>query len=192
MCVVCAKFQRVDTDLDFVGSTVTSQSLCSWKIDLVTCRSGSWQIPQKFPRYRFVPRHTRGIECQALARKPRLRIELKYCTRGLHIVDTRQEHRRHAEGSQAALRHCRGPQLWPRTSIPHPPTPGQHTKMPGWTQILTTVMIQKVTPRTPKPRISRMKGHLSKRTAFVRDVVKEVSGYGATFLANDEDPKLMR
>ncbi|EME39696.1 hypothetical protein DOTSEDRAFT_75371 [Dothistroma septosporum NZE10] len=33
-----------------------------------------------------------------------------------------------------------------------------------------------VTPRQPKPRISRMKGHLSKRTAFVRDVVKEVSG----------------
>ncbi|RMY73604.1 hypothetical protein D0863_03770 [Hortaea werneckii] len=28
----------------------------------------------------------------------------------------------------------------------------------------------------PKPRVSRMKGHLSKRTAFVRDVVKEVSG----------------
>ncbi|KAK4500014.1 hypothetical protein PRZ48_008200 [Zasmidium cellare] len=34
----------------------------------------------------------------------------------------------------------------------------------------------KVTPRQPKPRVSRMKGHLSKRTAFVRDVVKEVSG----------------
>ncbi|KAF4309238.1 ribosomal protein L36 [Botryosphaeria dothidea] len=34
----------------------------------------------------------------------------------------------------------------------------------------------KVTPRTPATRISRTKGHLSKRTAFVRDVVKEVSG----------------
>ncbi|KAL1304893.1 hypothetical protein AAFC00_003811 [Neodothiora populina] len=34
----------------------------------------------------------------------------------------------------------------------------------------------KVTPRQPKPRVSRTKGHLSKRTAFVRDVVKEVSG----------------
>lgn len=42
---------------------------------------------------------------------------------------------------------------------------------------LTEVLIQKVTPRQPKPRVSRMKGHLSKRTAFVRDVVKEVSGY---------------
>jgi len=34
----------------------------------------------------------------------------------------------------------------------------------------------KVTPRQSKPRVSRTKGHLSKRTAFVRDVVKEVSG----------------
>ncbi|KAL1584858.1 Large ribosomal subunit protein eL36 [Cladosporium halotolerans] len=34
----------------------------------------------------------------------------------------------------------------------------------------------KVTPRQVKPRVSRTKGHLSKRTAFVRDVVKEVSG----------------
>lgn len=37
--------------------------------------------------------------------------------------------------------------------------------------------IQIVTPRQPKPRVSRMKGHLSKRTAFVRDIVKEVAGY---------------
>ncbi|KAK0363161.1 ribosomal protein L36 [Friedmanniomyces endolithicus] len=35
----------------------------------------------------------------------------------------------------------------------------------------------KVTTRQPKPRISRMKGHLSKRTAFVRDIVKEVAGH---------------
>ncbi|KAK0363085.1 ribosomal protein L36 [Friedmanniomyces endolithicus] len=35
----------------------------------------------------------------------------------------------------------------------------------------------KVTPRQPKPRISRTKGHLSKRTAFVRDIVKEVAGH---------------
>ncbi|GAB7359372.1 hypothetical protein MBLNU230_g6023t1 [Neophaeotheca triangularis] len=34
----------------------------------------------------------------------------------------------------------------------------------------------KVTPRQSKPRVSRMRGHLSKRTSFVRDVVKEVSG----------------
>lgn len=38
-------------------------------------------------------------------------------------------------------------------------------------------MEQKVTPRQPKPRVSRMKGHLSKRTAFVREIVREVSGY---------------
>ncbi|MCJ1449649.1 MAG: 60S ribosomal protein L36 [Stictis urceolatum] len=34
----------------------------------------------------------------------------------------------------------------------------------------------KISPRDAKPRISRSKGHLSKRTAFVRDVVKEVAG----------------
>ncbi|KAI0600212.1 ribosomal protein L36e [Biscogniauxia sp. FL1348] len=34
----------------------------------------------------------------------------------------------------------------------------------------------KTTPRVHKQRVSRSKGHLSKRTAFVRDVVKEVSG----------------
>ncbi|KAK3053247.1 ribosomal protein L36 [Extremus antarcticus] len=34
----------------------------------------------------------------------------------------------------------------------------------------------KVTPHQPKPRVSRMKGHLSKRTAFVREVVREVAG----------------
>jgi len=37
--------------------------------------------------------------------------------------------------------------------------------------------LQKVTPRQPAPRVSRTKGHLSKRTAFVRDIVKEVAGY---------------
>ncbi|KAI0019553.1 ribosomal protein L36e [Xylariomycetidae sp. FL0641] len=34
----------------------------------------------------------------------------------------------------------------------------------------------KTTARVNKPRVSRTKGHLSKRTAFVREVVKEVSG----------------
>ncbi|KAI1840638.1 hypothetical protein JX265_008926 [Neoarthrinium moseri] len=34
----------------------------------------------------------------------------------------------------------------------------------------------KTTSRVVKPKISRTKGHLSKRTAFVRDVVKEVAG----------------
>jgi len=34
----------------------------------------------------------------------------------------------------------------------------------------------KTTLRERKARISRSKGHLSKRTAFVREIVKEVSG----------------
>ncbi|KAI9765853.1 MAG: 60S ribosomal protein L36 [Geoglossum simile] len=34
----------------------------------------------------------------------------------------------------------------------------------------------KTTLREFKPRISRTKGHLSKRTQFVREIVKEVSG----------------
>ncbi|KAF2456720.1 ribosomal protein L36e [Lineolata rhizophorae] len=34
----------------------------------------------------------------------------------------------------------------------------------------------KVTPHQPKPRISRTKGRLSRRTQFVREVVREVSG----------------
>ncbi|KAH8906748.1 ribosomal protein L36e [Coniochaeta sp. PMI_546] len=34
----------------------------------------------------------------------------------------------------------------------------------------------KTTARVVKPRVSRTKGHLSKRTAFVRDIVKEVAG----------------
>lgn len=42
---------------------------------------------------------------------------------------------------------------------------------------LDRYFLQKVTPRDAKPRISRTKGHLSKRTAFVREIVKEVAGY---------------
>lgn len=41
---------------------------------------------------------------------------------------------------------------------------------------LTDRLEQKTTPRESS-RISRTKGHLSKRTAFVREIVKEVSGY---------------
>lgn len=37
--------------------------------------------------------------------------------------------------------------------------------------------LQKVTPHQPKPRISRTKGRASKRTTFVREIVKEVAGY---------------
>jgi hypothetical protein len=36
--------------------------------------------------------------------------------------------------------------------------------------------IQKTTAIAKKPRISRRKGALSRRTAFVRDIVKEVAG----------------
>ncbi|KAL1972384.1 hypothetical protein VTN31DRAFT_6798 [Thermomyces dupontii] len=34
----------------------------------------------------------------------------------------------------------------------------------------------KTTPIEPRPRISRSKGRLSRRTAFVRDIIKEVAG----------------
>ncbi|KAK7448215.1 ribosomal protein L36e [Colletotrichum acutatum] len=46
----------------------------------------------------------------------------------------------------------------------------------------------KTTARVVKPRVSRTKGHLSKRTAFVRDVVKEVSGLLTVFLPNSLAP----
>jgi large subunit ribosomal protein L36e len=36
--------------------------------------------------------------------------------------------------------------------------------------------LQKTTARVSKPRVSRTKGHLSKRTSFVRELVKEVAG----------------
>jgi large subunit ribosomal protein L36e len=42
--------------------------------------------------------------------------------------------------------------------------------------LLTICSLQKTTPIERKPRISRTKGHLSKRTAFVREIVKEVAG----------------
>lgn len=44
---------------------------------------------------------------------------------------------------------------------------------------------QKTTARVNKPRVSRTKGHLSKRTAFVRDLVKEVAGYVAAAMGLD-------
>ncbi|KAL9618402.1 MAG: hypothetical protein Q9160_006910, partial [Pyrenula sp. 1 TL-2023] len=34
----------------------------------------------------------------------------------------------------------------------------------------------KTTPHPPRARPSRTKGHLSKRTSFVREIVKEVAG----------------
>ena len=43
--------------------------------------------------------------------------------------------------------------------------------------LINFAILQKVTPRQPATKISRTKGHLSKRTAFVREIVKEVSGY---------------
>ena len=41
-------------------------------------------------------------------------------------------------------------------------------------------MNAEVTPRTPAARISRRKGFLSKRTAFVREITREVAGYVRT------------
>jgi len=34
----------------------------------------------------------------------------------------------------------------------------------------------KVTPHQPKPKVSRTKGHLAKRTEFAREIVREVCG----------------
>jgi large subunit ribosomal protein L36e len=42
--------------------------------------------------------------------------------------------------------------------------------------MLISQSLQKTTSLEHKPRISRTKGHLSKRTAFVREIVKEVAG----------------
>lgn len=42
--------------------------------------------------------------------------------------------------------------------------------------VLTEVAKQKVSPVTPPARISKTKGRATKRTSFVRDVVKEVAG----------------
>jgi hypothetical protein len=39
------------------------------------------------------------------------------------------------------------------------------------------IHLQKTETREVKPKPSYRKGHLSKRTAFVREIVKEVSGY---------------
>ena len=43
----------------------------------------------------------------------------------------------------------------------------------------------KVESRDVKPRISRSKGNTSKRTLFVREIVKEVAGYAALSALND-------
>lgn len=87
------------------------------------------------------------------------------------------------DGSRSSAKerhHCR-PQCWPRMSTPPHRTNARYLDHNGTKTghlLLTTFPApQKVTPRQSKPRVSRMKGHLSKRTAFVRDVVKEVAGY---------------
>ena len=46
--------------------------------------------------------------------------------------------------------------------------------------------LQKTEARVVKPRVSRTKGHLSKRTQFVREIVKEVSGYVAILMRCEE------
>lgn len=89
-----------------------------------------------------------------------------------HVHD---EHHKHAERSQAKVRPGRRPQSWPCTS------PRDLRAMQTESSLraieLTNHIQQQVTVRQPKPRVSRMKGHLSKRTQFVREVVREVSGY---------------
>jgi large subunit ribosomal protein L36e len=55
-----------------------------------------------------------------------------------------------------------------------------HSQLEDGLNGLTNYSIaQKTEARVVKPRVSRTKGHLSKRTAFVREIVKEVSGYVA-------------
>ncbi|KAI4128719.1 MAG: hypothetical protein LQ347_004060 [Umbilicaria vellea] len=49
----------------------------------------------------------------------------------------------------------------------------------------------KTEAREVKPRISRTKGHLSKRTAFVREIVKEVSGAAADCLQLQKESSLL-
>ncbi|KAI5240474.1 hypothetical protein E4T43_06058 [Aureobasidium subglaciale] len=70
-------------------------------------------------------------------------------------------------------RHNRNPQTTTTSHhrLTHTPPHRQPIK-----QFLQDQSTNKVTPRQPAPRVSRTKGHLSKRTAFVRDVVKEVAG----------------
>ncbi|KAH7035371.1 60S ribosomal protein L36 [Microdochium trichocladiopsis] len=56
----------------------------------------------------------------------------------------------------------------------------------------------KTTARVVKPRVSRTKGHLSKRTAFVRDIVKEVAGLApyerrvVELLRNSKDKRALK
>lgn len=56
--------------------------------------------------------------------------------------------------------------------------PTEHFAVDGHRADLRTFESQKkTTARVTKPRVSTTKGHLSKRTAFVRELVKEVAGY---------------
>lgn len=86
----------------------------------------------------------------------------------------------HAEGRQAEVwHHCRH-QRWPQYVSP----PAAHRThridtlefLEDSSEWRLTVYAE-VTPRTPAARISRRKGFLSKRTAFVREITREVAGY---------------
>lgn len=75
------------------------------------------------------------------------------------------------DGSQGTLRHSRGAEKRSCKSS------SDMSKIRSKQLADDDPGIQKTTPHEFKPRISRTKGHLSKRTAFVREIVKEVSGY---------------
>jgi len=100
-----------------------------------------------------------------------------FCDHEHHDIDITD--RQHAEGSQAEVWPHRRPERRPPYVCPPavPSTPAilhrPDSESSEWMLIRTT----EVTPRTPAPRISRRKGFLSKRTAFVREITREVAGY---------------
>lgn len=60
--------------------------------------------------------------------------------------------------------------------IKHPKRKSRHLPL-LWTAQLTASLQQKTTPlNTPKTKISRTKGQSSRRTAFVREITREVVG----------------
>lgn len=75
---------------------------------------------------------------------------------------------------QAETRESPLPQNSRRATIQPPPT--SPPRQPHFLEENDTDIFQKTTAIARKPRISRTKGHLSKRTAFVREIVKEVAG----------------
>jgi hypothetical protein len=95
--------------------------------------------------------------------------------------------RQHAEGRQGEVwHHCR-PQPWPQ--YVNPPVVPEACAIERQNMEVPRLLTQptEVTPRTPAPRISRRKGFLSKRTAFVREITREVAGYVTHANSTDSD-----